>query len=158
MVPANEKWMIRVKNGIWDGYLRNPSDNKSLPSNGWEYYGYEAKKWNADPTLVISPGPLTLCDSLTVSASGPAAREQSLSLGEFSRTEMWWNGKPVFRNRYGQLLRQSGKGWDVGPNLGKAGLRGSMAYHCPGSEEKWTYWDVSQWKPASVTIDCKVHA
>ena len=70
---------------------------------------------------------------------------------------MWWNGKPVFRNRYGQLLRQSGKGWDVGPNLGKAGLRGSMAYHCPGSEEKWTYWDGANMKPATVIIDCKVH-
>ena len=118
-------------------------------------------RFHADTTLVISPGPLTLCDSLTVSASGPAAEKHPVKLGEFSRTEMWWNGKPVFRNSQGQLLHQTpDKGWDVGVKLSKAGLQSSMAHHCPAFEEKkWEYWDwsQSQWKPASVKIECKVH-
>ena len=112
-----------------------------------------------DTTLVISPGPLSsLCDRLTVSASGPAAEKLAAKLGDFSRTEMWWHGQPVFKNSQGQLLHQSGKsGWIVGPELGKAGLSGSIAHHCPASEEKWTYFDGSKYRPASIKIECNVH-
>ena len=109
----------------------------------------------------VAPGPLSsLCDSLTVSASGPAAEMWIQCLGKFSRTEMWWNGKPVFRNRQGWLLHQSAadQGWHVGPKLGDYGLTGSMACDCPGSEKKWTYWDGANDRPASVEIECKVHA
>ena len=62
-------------------------------------------------------------------------------MGEFSRTQMWWNGKPVFRNSLGLLLHQTvDKGWGVGEKLGYKGLAGSMGHHCPSSEEKWTYF------------------
>ena len=124
-------------------------------------YGDGKSGWPADTTLVISPGPLSsLCDSLTVSASGPAAEKQPDKLGEFSRTKMWWNGKPVFRNSQGRLLHQSpGQGWSVGVKLALAGLTGSMACHCPTIEENWEYADkeTGQWKPASVKIKCKTH-
>ena len=66
------------------------------------------------------------------------------SLGEFSRTEMWWNGRPVFRNSLGQLLQMDAgiQGSVVGPELGQYSLAGSwtMAHHCPASQV-WTYWD-----------------
>ena len=149
-----------VKNGVKCGYLRNLTDNKTVPTRGWEYYVDKSKSWTDDPSLVISPGPMTsLCDSLTVTASGPAAERFPACLGEFSRTETWWNGRPVFKNSQGRLLHQSPEqGWIVGPELGTAGLSGSMAHHCPTIERKWTYWDGSKERPASVKIECKVHA
>ena len=155
--PVDDVWCVGDAPGVKAGALKNPTKSQSLPLVGWMYS--DDKTFHADTTLVISPGPLSsLCDRITVSASGPAAEVQSPKLGEFSRTEMWWNGRPVFRNSQGQLLKQSGKEWDVGPNLGRAGLRGSMTHHCPGSEKKWEYAvGREQWKPASVTIDCKVH-
>ena len=155
--PVDDVWCVGDAPGVKAGALKNPTKSQSLPLVGWMYS--DDKTFHADTTLVISPGPLSsLCDRITVSASGPAAEVQSPKLGEFSRTEMWWNGRPVFRNSQGQLLKQSGKEWDVGPNLGRAGLRGSMTHPCPGSEKKWEYAvGREQWKPASVTIDCKVH-
>ena len=116
--------------------------------------------WPADTTLVISPRPLTLCDCLTVSTSGPAAEMWPQCLTEFSRTVMWWNGKPMFENSYGWLLYQGPiQGWCVGPKIGKPALRGSMAHHCPAREETWTYYDDegSKYQPISVKIKCNMH-
>ena len=150
-------WWIGPTPGVKAGYLKNPTQSKSPPLDGW-MYSDGTGTWPADTTLVISPGPLTLCDCLTVSASGPAAEMWPECLGEFSRTEMWWNGKPVFTNSQGRLLHQShAQGWIVGPRLGKAGLNGSMAHNCPSREENWTYWDGTKDQPASVKIKCNVH-
>ena len=157
--PVDDEWRVGDTPGKKISFLKNLTQSQSIPLDGWMYSDGKGT-WPADTTLVISPGPLSsLCDSLTVSASGPAAWKWPECLGKFSRTEMWWNGKPVFRNSEGQLLKQSGEGWDVGSKFGLACLRGSMAHHCPGSEKKWEYavlgW--GPWKPATVTIDCKVH-
>ena len=153
--PVDDEWRVGPTPGKKSGWMYNPTKSKSLPVVGWMYAD---ETWHADTSLVISPGPLTLCDSLTVFASGPTAEKQPASLGEFSRTEMWWNGKPVFRNSHGQLLHQSNnQGWIVGVKLGKVLLAGSMAHHCPGSEKKWTFWDGTNDIPASVKIECKVH-
>ena len=156
--PVDDEWYINHTLGEKSGYLKNPTKSKSLPLVGWMYCTKPEDPWAADTTLEISPGPLiSLCDSLTVSAWGLAAL-QSDCLGEFSRTNRWWLGKPVFRNRQGRLLHQSGKGWDVGPDLVLSCLQGSMTHHCPAKEENWThYWDGKNDEPASVTIYCKVH-
>ena len=137
------KWRVGPTLGNTACKLYNPTKKQSMPLLGWMYYDDNTWSWHADATLVISPGPLSsLCDSLTVSASGPAAEMWPQCLGEFSRTEMWWNGKPVFTNSQGWLLYQSpAQGWYVGDKLGRAGLRGSMAHHCPSREKNWTYWD-----------------
>ena len=104
---------------------------------------------------ISASGPLTsLCDTLNCTASGAAA---VCSLGEFSRTEMCWRGKPVFRNSRGWLLHQSpAQGWTVG-DLGTGGLEGSMAVHCAAGEKKWTYWDGFKYQRATVKIEYKVH-
>ena len=159
--PVDDSWYVGSTPGEKKGYLRNRTTSNTLPLVGWEVAnGKGGWTATADPTLVISPGPMTsLCDSLTVSASGPAAEEQSNRLGEFSRTDIWWLGRPVLRNSQGQLLHMSpNQGWVVGEKLGRSGLAGSMAHHCPAQERKWTYLDGSKWKPASVTIYCKVHS
>ena len=161
--PENKsmsKWYVN-DGGMNPKCLRNPTKDKSLPLEGWEYYDSDDKTWHSDTRLVISPGPLSsLCDSLTVSASGPAAKKWPECLGEFNRdVKMWWNGKPVFRNKTKQLLHQSDeRGWGVGHILGTFRLRGSMAHHCPASEQEWSYWDGTKHQLASVKISCKVHA
>ena len=156
--PVDDEWRIGDTPGKKISFLKNLTQSQSIPLDGWMYSDGKGT-WPADTTLVISPGPLSsLCDSLTVSASGPAAEKQPDKLGEFSRTKMWWNGKPVFTNSQGRLLHQShAQGWIVGPRLGKAGLNGSMAHNCPSREENWTYWDGTKDQPASVKIKCNVH-
>ena len=153
----DDVWYVSDILGEKTGYLKNPTKSKSMPLDGWMYA--DKVTWNADATLVISPGPLSsLCDSLTVSASGPVAEVQPECLGEFSRTEMWWLGRPVFRNSQGWHLYQSPyQGWTVGDKLGKRELIGYMARHCPAGEEIWSYWDGSNWRPATVKIECNVH-
>ncbi len=159
---VDDGWWVGSTPGVKSGTLNNPTSSQSLPLVGWKYF--DGKSWITDSTLVISPGPLsTLCYILTVSTSGPAAEKQPHCWGKFSRTEMWWNGRPVFRNSQGQLMHQSPhEGWYVGPalggyELGTAILLGSMAHQCPASEEKWTYWDGSKYRPASIKIKCNVH-
>ena len=71
--PVDDVWYVGDKPGEKGGYMKNPTKSHSLPPlDGWMYADKD-NTWAADTTLVISPAPLTLCDSLTVSASGPAA-------------------------------------------------------------------------------------
>ena len=159
LYPVDDGWWVGPTLGVRAGSLRNRTQNQSLPLEGWRYY--DGKTFISDTTLVISPGPLTLCDTITVSASGPAAESRPDCLGEFSRTEMWWNGKPVFRNIQGWLMYQSStQGWIVKPIFGYFGLSGSMAHHCPAREDKWTYFNRSKFQhlSASVKVKCNVHS
>ena len=137
------------------GWLYNPSKSKTLPLTGWWFH--DGRSWCQDPSLVITKSPMTpLCDNVKVRIFGEAAKKWPLCQGVFTRTEMWWHGRPVFRNSDGQLLHQSPEqGWSVGAKLGFACITGSISHHCPTNERKWKYWDRSQYLPAKVDIDCK---
>ena len=152
--------------GIWGasnkprdkaGWLYNPSSSKSLPLTGWWYH--DGRSWRQDSSLVVTNSPkITLCDKIKIRIFGEAARKWPLCLGEFKITKKWWHGRPVFKNKKGQLLHQSPEqGWSVGAKLGFAFITGSMSQDCPTSEMKFRYWDGSQYRPASVNIFCNVH-
>ena len=108
-------------------------------------------------TTSPSPGPLPpLPRQFTVTATGVAAERTSYLgyLGVFTRSKMWWRGRPVYTNNQGMLLHHGAGdlGWGIGPYLGKRALRGSQAHHSPESEKNWRYWTESEWKPASVMV------
>ena len=67
--------------------LRCKAGEGSLPpQRGWQYKEY--RKWcKDDPSLLLSPGPLTPCTRVTVSSSGRAAGEEPGSLGVFTVVE-----------------------------------------------------------------------
>ena len=150
---ADDRWWVNDTPGEKNGFLRNPSPSKSLPTSGWQYY--DGKSWPDDPTLTISPGPLPpLARQFTVTATGAAAEKWPKYLGVFTRTQRWWNGRPVYTNTQGELLHHGNvdAGWTIGDTLGWRALSGSRAHHSPVSEENWRYWTGSEDKPASVTV------
>ena len=157
LFSLNDVWAASDTPFDKSGWLYNPSSSKSLPSTGWWFH--DGRMWRQDQTLEITNSPMTsLCDNIEVTISGDAKSKLSLCEGEFTRTEMWWHGRPVFRNENNQLLNQSPEqGWCVGGKLGFAFIIGSMSHDCPASEKSWKYWDTSQYKPADVKIVCKVH-
>ena len=67
--------------------MRCKAGKDSLPpQRGWQYKDYG--KWcEDDPSLLLSPGPLSPCSSVTVSSSGRAAGEEPGSLGVFTVVE-----------------------------------------------------------------------
>ena len=90
----------------------------------------------------------------TVTASGAASKEWPDYLGQFTRTQRWWRGRPVYTNTQGRLLYHSAgyEGWVIGPALGFSVLRGSQSHMNPSLETTWTYWTGTERKPASVTV------
>ena len=152
----NDEWWVGSTPGESRGCLYNPypTPSKTLPASGWQYA--HSKAWHDDPFLTVSPGPLPpLPSQNTVTATGAAAEKWPEWLGVFTRTERWWNGRPVFVNTQGRLLHHGADdyGWVIGCKLGgyKA-LSGSRAHHSPASERSWTYWTGSEWRPASITV------
>merc|ERR1712025_1023600 len=149
----DDNWHVSHTPGDKGGYLYNPIPSKTPPTSGWQC----AKKGTLlhDPTLTISPGPLPpLARQLTVTATGAANEEYPSCLGLFTRSKMWWNGRPVYTNIRGRFLYHHGVGygWVIGYKFDKRALGGSRSYHSPESEDRWRYWTGSEWKPASVTV------
>ena len=133
------------------GWLYNPIPSKTPPTSGWQY-AYKGT-WPHDPTMTISPGPLPpLARQFTVKTTTRDADKKCL--GVFTRSEMWWLGRPVYINTWGRFLHHSTGdcGWVIGDALGKVGLRGSRARHSPESEDTWRYWTGSEFRLASVTV------
>ena len=153
----DDKWHVDhtpyIYHGEKGGYLYNPIPSKTPPTSGWQC----AKKGTLlhDPTLTISTGPLPpLARQLTVTATGAAADKYPSCLGVFSRSERWWNGRPVYTNIRGRFLYHHGVGygWVIGYKFDRRALAGSRSYHSPESEDRWRYWTGSEWKPASATV------
>ena len=109
---------------------------------------------NDDPNLTSSPGPPPpLPRQFTVRVTGPAAERWPSALGVFTRSERSWAGRPVYTNTEGRLLYLGGDhGWLIGRSIGMAALKGSRSRHSPESEDIWSYFTGSEWKPASVTV------
>ena len=147
---THDIWLV---NGAW---LYNPSTSKTPPTSGWQYAnGDTFASWSDDPTLTVTPGPLSpLPKQFRVTASGAQAEEWAPSLGVFNRTERWWWGRPVYINAEGLLLHHGSRdlGWMIGQSINDYFLRGSRSHHSPASEDTWTYWAGSELKPASVTV------
>ena len=117
------------------------------------------KAFQDDSTLIITRGPLPpLARLFTVTASGAASEKLPEFPGVYRRTQRWWFGRPVYTNTQGKLLYHDNSpgtfydSWVIGDALGAAVLRGSWCHHSPSSEDNWTYWTGTQWKPASVTV------
>ena len=139
------------KNAFTAEWLRSLSPSEEPPLENWEFGTFlpPFTQWNPDPSLKITRGPMTsLCCTLKVELFHAAAEKYPDLQGEFTRTNRWLYGRPVFQNSHGRLLFQhndhsatGNDGWDIGWELGKAYLRGLMARHCPSSENSWTYWN-----------------
>ena len=148
-----KEWYVsenKYKNAFTAEWLRSLSPSEEPPLENWEFGTFlpPFTQWNLDPSLKITRGPMTsLCNTLTVTFFHNAAEKYPDLQGEFTRTNRWLYGKPVFQNSHGRLLFQhndhlsatGNDGWAIGWELGKAYLRGLMARHCPSTENSWVY-------------------
>ena len=149
-----DSWWGSHTPGLEKGWLRNLRSSKTLPTNGWQYADRTKESFQDDLTLTVTPGPLPpLPRQFTVTATGAAAEEWQNYLGVFTRTQRWWEGRPVY-TRLDALLYHGAEddGWVIAPIFGYAALKGSKARHSPVEEDSWRYWNGSEWKPASVKV------
>ena len=157
----DDKWWVGPSPDRKAGWLHNPTKSKTLPKfqsdNDWLCWDDTAKTWLLDPSLNIIPGPLSfLSMKYIVTGLGDVARRWPSALGVFTRTQRWWNGRPVFENSKGWFLHHgAGVGWMIGSRIGKHELMGSTwSHHSPAGENNWKYFDfdASNFKPASISI------
>ena len=141
LFSSSDVWQILVSPSQKSAWLKNPTPSKTVPSGGWLYH--DGKTWQDDPTLTISPGPLSLARQFTVTATGAAAKERPAYPGVFTRTERWWHGRPVYTNTQGRLLHHGpgDNGWMTAPTLGKRALSGSQSHHSPAAQPLRTAGD-----------------
>ena len=158
---SDHTWWVGPCPGAKAGWLHNPTPSVTLPEflaeNDWQCWVDSDKRWAVDPFLTIFPGSLSdLSAGYRVTASGEAARRWPAAFGLFTRTQRWWNGRPVFENNKGWFLHHGQSvGWMIGSKMGKHELMGSRwSHHCPASENHWKYFDfdASKFRPASVSV------
>ena len=85
--------------------LRNCNNGSMLPRSGWEYY--DGKGHTLDPELnikTVADVNSLICPSVTITASGEAARLRPKYLGQFKPTSQFSAGRPIFRNSHGKYL------------------------------------------------------
>ena len=87
-------------------------DTDTPPHDGWQYrVGWQ---YEHDPSLEITPGPLSPLQSITVKASGDVAAKYPNCLGTFTLTDQWICGRPVYMNERGKYLSYSVcAGWSI---------------------------------------------
>ena len=149
----DDKWWVSNTLGEKRGWLTNTKPSQTPPYSGWQYAADGS--FHADQTLTVAPGPLPpLPKQFMVTAMGAAAEKWPEYLGVFTKTQRWWNGRPVYVNTEGELLHHDANeaGWQIGDKLGYSVLKGSRARHSPVDENGWRYWTGSENKPASVTV------
>ena len=163
------EWFVsesKFKGPFTAEWLRNSSPSEEPPLEKWEYATLSPLAiWHKDPGLKATRGPMTsLCTSLKVRLFDYAVQKYPDLQGEFTRTNRWLYGRPVFENNCGILLFQhndhsatGNDGWAIGWEVGSAYLRGVMTHHCPSAEKSWSYWNGIQMVTANVTITCDTH-
>ena len=150
----DDTWSIVTHPGETLGLLNNPTPSKTVPTRGWRFLDIEMEVIRDDPTLTVTPGPLTLPRQFTVTASGEAALLWSKCLGVFTRTNRWILGWPMYVNTQGRSMYHDFTDWWVigSSSLNSTELEGSGAHHSPTSVWTWRYWTGSELRPASVNV------
>ena len=114
--------------------------------------------WIEDPTLTVTSGHLTdICNEITISANGTAAKYYPQLLGVFKRTQKWINGRPTHKNTYSKYLYVEQGSWSLGPDFIQHGIKSTGAPLNAIDGENWRYWTGSEWKPANFSITCSVN-
>ena len=80
-----------------------PTSGDTPPLSGWQWCD-EDDQHHDDPTLVLTPGPLSPPLTITHQSEGELAAKYPHHLGTFTKTDQWSEGRPVFRNQAGKLL------------------------------------------------------
>ena len=169
----NKEWYVSPLLGICGGGLTNPRDSESVPGDGWLVS--VSGTWTADPQCRVSPGPLSECGDITVSASpdSPTAKMWADCLGVFRPTDMFSAGRRVFKHQSREKYLSIPPGetrWMITdtPGADKGGIRSAAGANCPASERNtisvlnnwnyWTYRDNGCKEDPSISVTCSKHS
>jgi len=174
----DKEWYVGPVLGLaWRCGLNNPRDCESVPADGWlvavDVDG--ADTWSADPQCKVSPGPLSECGGITVSASpdSPNANKRPDCLGVFRPTELFSAGRRVFKHQSREKylsIRPGATSWAITDTPGddKAWMVSAAGANCPASErnrfsesddEKSWMYHYRGWKEdPSITLTCTKHS
>ena len=147
------KWWVGTEPGVNAGFANNPQRSKTPPISGWVWG--DGDSWLDDRTLTVTPGPLPyLPRQFTVTATGVAEEKYPSYLGVFTKSERWWNGRPVYVNTEGVFLYhgKNGDGWTMSDTLGIRVLWGSKSRQTPSMEKNWIFWNGSEYPTANITV------
>lgn len=171
----NKEWYVSPVLGERKRWLRNPRDSECVPGDGWLVYRTD-RCWTADPQCRVSPGPLSECGDITVSASpnSPTANKRPDCLGVFRPTDMFSSGRRVFKHQSREKYLCIPPGYTIWkitdtPGADSAGMRSAAGANCPASErnrfcdrdnvKSWMYSVNNQLKKdPSITVTCSKHS
>ena len=163
-------WFAGKELGASSGGLRNTNSSPAPPRSGWQYA--RSGEFVSDPDLNIMPVRDTsnlICPVITIKATGVAARERPDYLGQFTITNQFSAGRPVWRNSKGKylLVHPDGVSWYVGDNVetGDGEIQsGAAPGLCPASprsrynkrlnQNSWQYGDGHNWYDGDITVTC----
>ena len=167
--------------------LLHSSDTDTVPETGWQYN--DGATWHHDAGLRVTRVEdisTLLCGTITVSATGEAARFQSKGMGKFRPTGQFSAGRQVFYNKrtrrylsvypcsisWGSRYRvesneigvRSGFAPGLCPAFRRAAVNekekiNSWQYHCAEimRDGYGPHMEFSGWEDGDITVKCKVH-
>ena len=156
--------------------LRNSSNTATVPESGWQYPDGTGT-WPHDAGLRVTRvgdiSPL-LCGTITISATGEAARAQRCCMGQFQPTGQFSAGRQVFhfQETGGYLTVHPDFGeWGVGDSVDTdtAGVQSGCAPGlCPAlaraavsdrdNQKSWQYAFNGNMHDDNITVKCSVHS
>ena len=156
--------------------LLNSSTTATVPESGWQY-GDGTGTWPHDAGLRVTRvgdySPL-LCGTITISATGEAARAQRSSMGRFKPTGQFCAGRQVFYcQKTGRYLTvyPNQVAWGVRDRVNSAGVgvqSGCAPGLCPAlaraavsdrrNVKSWQYAFNGNLHDGNITVKCSVHA
>ena len=168
-------WQIGDELGGYSGILGvglyNTNSSPAPPMSGWQYWNGD--EWILDPELTakpISDASAFLCPVINIKASGIAAEEWSVIMGQFTITSQFSSGHPVYTNTRGYKLRVHPEFsvWGVGDSVesGADGIHsGGAGSLCPASArsrynnlhnyDSWQYVDDAfEWQDGDIEVTC----
>ena len=144
---GDRAWRAGINLGSSDaskyGLYHPPTeDSDTPPRDGWQYR--DDGEYPDDPSLLITPGPLSPLKSITVQASGDVVYPDCL--GTFTLTDQWRRGRPVYRNEKGKYLSYSDDCWE------SEHITCWQSWLCPTLCVVWQYWTGDRMMSADLQV------
>ena len=178
LTPALLPWGYEDRTELGVGVVNDQKGRKTIvvKVNVWRetnavYYERNSKcfikKFTTETNVVDMSDAVRSCycfgrkaKSITLSATGAAAKKWPQFLGSYEATGEEEDGAPVFRKSDGYYLYRRKDGtWRAGYEIGYSGAYRSVdtAAECPASISQWQYRDHGVWRSGDITAQCSVH-
>ena len=114
-------------------------------------------EWQADASLTITVGHLDICSIVKITETVQAYGNHWIvqdTLGVYTRTEKWYNGRPVYIKDNQYLHVGNDGNWSVGDQIGSYYIKSTGAPLSPVDAKKWYYQYRNEDNPADISVKC----